>query len=162
MAPAQAFAVAVGLTFLILGSLYVIVRSEQAAERQRENPGAPQSTAWLLAHRVISISFAGVAVSAGTWLLMHGRPNVFFAAGLATLLYAHALKHALGLTLAVLRTTWSAYVLTGVLCGLGSVLHGGPVGLIGAILSLVWATVWFWMLKIIWRAPSGIGFTPLG
>lgn len=84
MALGQAFAVAFGLAFLILGGLYVMVRSEQAAERQRENPGGPQSAAWLLAHRVISISFAGV-----------------------------------------------------------------------------WTTAWFWMVKVIWRAPNGIGLTPL-
>jgi hypothetical protein len=162
MTVGQAFAVAFGLVFLILGGLYVVVRSEQAAERQRENPGGPQSTVWLLAHRVITISFVGVALYTGTWLLIHRRPNVFFAAGLAIWLYARALKNAFGFNLAVLRTTWSANVLTGLLCGVGSALHGGPIGIMGAILSLVWATVWLWMLKIFWRAPSGTGSAPLG
>jgi hypothetical protein len=152
MAVGQAFAIAFGLVFLIFGGMYVMVRGEQAAQRQRENPGGSQSTVWLLAHRAISLSFAGVALSAGTWLLAHGRPNLFFAAGMATLLYAHALKNALGFTPAVLRTTWSAYALTGLLCGVGSALHGGPIGIIGAMLSLVWATAWLWMLKLIWRS----------
>jgi hypothetical protein len=162
VAVGHAFAVAFGLVFLILGGLYVMVRSEQATQRERENPGGPHSTGWLLAHRVITVLFVGVALYAGTWLLIHSRPNVFFAAGLATLLYAHALKQAFGLKPAVLRTTWSAYVLAGLLGGIGSALHGGPIGIIGAILSLVWATAWLWIVKTIWRAIGDIGSTARG
>jgi hypothetical protein len=154
MAVSQAFAVAFGLVFLILGGLYVMVRSEEAAQRHSEHPGGPQSTVWLLAHRVLTVLFVGMFLCVGTWLLIHFRPNVFLAVGLAILFYAHALKHAFGLKVAVLRTTWSAYVLAGLLCGVGSAVHGGIIGILGAILSLVWATAWLWMLKIIWHPRS--------
>ena len=151
MAAGQAFAVAVGLVFLILGGLYVIVRSEQAAQHQREHPDLPQSKVWLLTHRAMTIFFVGISLSVGTWLLTHGRPNVLFAAGVATLCYANAVSQAFGLNAVTLRVKWSVYALGGSLCAVGSALHGGPVGILGATLALLMSAFWFWMAKIIWR-----------
>jgi hypothetical protein len=152
MAVGQAFAVAFGLTFVILGGLYVVFRSGLAAQRQRENPAVPQSTIWLIADRGLTVLLVALLLYVGTFLLIHPSPNVFFAAGVATSVYGQALLKAFGLKPWVLRATWSAYVLAGLLCGVGAALHGGPVGIFGVTLSLVFSAFWLWALTIIWRA----------
>ena len=114
MAVSQAFAVAFGLAFLILGGLYVCVRSEQAAQRHRENPAVPQSRVWLLAQRAVTALFVTLSLCGGTFLLVIGRPK-FFRAGVATLIYSQALEPTFGLKPAVLRAKWSAFVLAGLL-----------------------------------------------
>ena len=127
-------------------------RSSLAAQRKRENPAIPQSKVWLIADRGVKAFLVALSLCAGTLLLIHRVPNVFFAAGVATSIYGQALLMAFGLKPRVVRATWSAYVLAGLLCGVGSALHGGPIGILGVTLSLVFSGLWLWALKIIWRA----------
>jgi hypothetical protein len=154
VAPGQAFAVAFGLAFLILGGGYVMVRSHQEAERHRENRDAPQSTIWLFVDRGFTVLFVSGALYLGTSGLIDGWPNFFIAAGLSTLLYVQALKRAFGLNPSVLRIMCSAYVLAGVLSGIGSALYGGRLGTLGAILSVAWAATWLSISKAIWRVEK--------
>src|SRR5262249_46769609 len=152
MAVGQAVAAAFGLAFLILGGLYVVIRSGLAAQRQRENPAVPQSAVWLIAHRGLTALFVALLLCAGTVVLIHPSPNVFFSAGVAASIYAPALRQAFGLKLWVLQATWSAYVLTGLLCGVGSALHGGPIGIFGVTISLVFTAFCLLPLIVIGRA----------
>jgi hypothetical protein len=146
MGIAQAVAVAFGLTFLILGYLYVVFRSGLAAQQQRENPAVPQSTVWLIAHHGVRGFLAALSLCAGTLLLIHPSPNVFFAAGVATWCYALALRMAFGFKPWVQRAMWSANVVAGVLFGIQSALHGGPIGVLGIIWSLAFSAFWLWAL----------------
>ena len=151
MAADQAFAVAFGLAFAVLGGLYVLVRSEQAAQRARENPTLEDSKFWLLAHRIVTIVVVGMLLIAGSWLLAHGQPNVPFAAGMATLFYAKGVSHAFGFSPARLRVTWSGYALAGLLCAAGSMIYGGPIGILGMAGSLAFSAFWLWMARMTWR-----------
>lgn len=148
----QAVAIAFGLAFLVLGALYVVIRSALTTQDQRENPAIPQSNVWLIAHRGLTAFLVALLLSAGTFLLINASPNFFFAAGVATSLYGQALLKAFGVKPRVLRATWSAYVMAGLLCGVGSALHGGPIGFVGVALSLVFSAFWLWAFTRIWRA----------
>jgi hypothetical protein len=107
---------------------------------------------WLLIDRAFIASLVFVHLSAGTFFLINGFPNYFVAVGAAIWFYAHALRWSLGLRhlQARLRIECLANVLAGSLCAIGSVLHGGPIGVLGAIGSLVWVTTWLWALKTFW------------
>jgi hypothetical protein len=149
----QAFAIAFGLAFLILGGLYLVFRSESVAQKQRENPALPQPKGWLLVHRGFIAFVVAVHLYAGTFFLINGFPNYFVAVGAAIMFYAQALRRGLGLRFlhAGLRVESLANVAGGSLCAVGSVLHGGPIGALGAIGSLVWVTTWLWVLKTFWK-----------
>lgn len=148
----KAFAVAFGLAFLILGGLYLVYRSESVAQKQRENPALPQPKVWLLVHYGVTALFVALLLYTGTLVLMIGVPNHFVGVGLAIYIYAVALNRVIGLrSPAGFRVQCLAYVLAGALCAFGAVLHGGPIGALGAIGSLVLVSPWLWALTTFWR-----------
>lgn len=152
MKTSQAFGVAFGLAFLILGGLYLLFRSEQVAHQQRENPALPQPKVWLLVHYGLTVLFVAFLLSTGTRVLIIGYPNYFLGVGLAIYIYAVALNRVIGLrSPAGFRVQCLAYVLAGALCAVGAVLHGGRIGVLGAIGSLVLVSPWLWALTTFWR-----------
>jgi hypothetical protein len=149
MAVGQAFAVAFGLAFLMLGGLYVVFRSGLATQRRRDAPTVPEPTGWLIAGRGLTAFMVALFLGAGAFLLLHPAPNVFFAAGVAAWLSGQAMMRAFGFTRTALRATWSAYVLGGLLCAAGAGLHGGTAGILGVTLSLAFSAFWLWALTMV-------------
>jgi hypothetical protein len=155
MAVGRAFAVAFGLAFLVLCGLFVMFRSGLAAQRLRENPASPRLSVWLIVHRSLPAFMVALTLGVGTFLLIYPASNVVVRAGVGTLAYAQALlmaRHVIGVKPWVLRTAWSVNVLGGLLCSVGSALHGGAIGIVGVTLSLAFSAFWLWLLRAIWRA----------
>ena len=119
----NALAVAFGLAFLILGSLYLLFRGGQVAQQQRENPALPQPRVWLLVHYGFIAFVVATCLYGGTFFLISRFPNYFIAVGAAIWFYAQALRRGLGLRFlqAGLRGECLANVLAGSLCAVGSV-----------------------------------------
>ncbi len=149
MAVWQAFGVAFGLTLVVLGYLYVIYRSHT------ENPDVPQPTWWQLVRGSVTLVFVALLLYAGTLVGINGGPNYFISAGVAIFCYVAALDFARRAQSkpSILLVRWYANVAAGSLFGIGSAVEGGPVGLLGVILSLLFTAFWLWVVvKIPWPA----------
>jgi hypothetical protein len=90
VAVGQAFAIAFGLVFLILGGLYVFARGN------RQNPDAPQPLWWRVVRLGVTIVQVTFLVYVGTIVLSNGAPNYFLSAGVATICYGEAIAVASG------------------------------------------------------------------
>jgi len=103
---------------------------------------------------VLATLVVALSLLAGTIVLIFGLPNAFFGAGLAINFYAQAFNCGVRtwrsrrptLQRSRMRASWIAFAVAGSLCGLGSLVYGGPVGAPGVVVSLVWITGWLWIL----------------
>lgn len=130
MSIGQAAAIACGLSFVILGGLYVVFRSGLAAQR---------------------LFSSALLLTAATFVLIHPFPNLFIAAGVATAASGQALR-AFGLKPWALQIKWSANVLAGLLCAAGFGIHADPIRIFGVTISLFFSTSSLWVLLMIRRA----------
>ena len=149
MGGGQAFAVAFGLVFLVLGGLYVFARSHG------EKPDDPQPTWWVALRASATIGTVIFLVYVGTLVLANDAPNYFLSAGAAVFCYGEAISVASGKVFkpSILRIRWLVFALTFSLFAVGAADEGGPVGIGGAILSVLVATFWWWLVvKIPWSA----------
>ena len=151
MSATNAVGFALGVTLLVLGGLYVLHRSGDAASQHRENPSGPHSRGWLLVDRLIGVSFVGWCVWFGTRMLMFAPfENIFVRAGLATCLYGAAAQRAATMAsgLAMYRLAWLLWACSATSYAIGSAAHGGPLGIFGMIVSGFFAGV-FGLLFIV-------------
>lgn len=146
MGGGQAFAVALGLVFLVFAGLYVLARSH------REKPDDPQPIWWMALGASATIGIVIFFVYVGTLVLSHGAPNYFLSAGVAVFCYGVAIS-ASGKIFkpSILRARWLAFALMFSLFAVGAAIEGGPVGIGGAILSVLVASFWWSLVvKIPW------------
>ena len=148
----QAFALAFGLAFTILGFLYIAWRS-----------AGRDQTASILRALLTALSVS-MLVGTGTFFLLVREPNVLIAVGMAIFGYAsafktgfmgwHHLRQAPSLSTfkAMFRVYSSGNLVAACLFGIGCVIYGGPVGVLGAFVALYWALLHLWLLK---RATPG-------
>jgi len=143
----QAFGVAFGLAFAVLGFLYIVWRS-----------AGHDQTASILRALLTALSVS-MWVGAGTFFLLVRQPNVLIGVGIAFFAYAAAFRDAflgwrhLGQTppLSTLKTMFRIYSLGNLvaacLCGIGCVIFGGPIGALGALAALYWTLLHLWFFK---------------
>ena len=147
MGTEQAFAVAFGLVFLVLVGLYFLARSSS------ENADAPQPIWWRAVRGGVTIVMVTFLICGGTVVLLNGAPNYFLSAGVAAFCYGLAITVSSGRKFkpSILRIRWLASAMMFSLWAIGAAVEGGPVAMLGAILSLMVATFWWWLVfKIHW------------
>lgn len=147
----QAFVVAFGLAFAVLGFLYITWRST-----------GRDWTASVLRSLLTAI-VASVFVGTGTFFVFVREPNFLIAVGVAVYAYASAFKrgfmgwrHA-GQALSVANMTRmsrvyaAANLVAATLCGIGCLTYGGAIGVLGVFVSLYWIVLHLWMLNRVTR-----------
>ncbi len=102
-------------------------------------------------------------------LIANGQPNRWVAAGVALLVLTIAFelvpRHVLWSRargrwriVTIWRIAAVGSMLTGLLCAVGAVLHGGTVGIVGATGAFVWFLLSLWVLQVSGRVvnpPTG-------
>src|SRR5687768_5318797 len=142
----QALAVALGLVLLVHGGLYISARSFS------ERPDNAQPIWWRPVRAGLRIGTVIFLLYSGTFVLTNGAPN-FVSGGVAIFSYGQAIivsGHKMFET-SIFRIRALVSALMFSLFAVGAAIEGGPIGLGGAILSVVVATFWWWLaLKIPW------------
>lgn len=143
----QAFVIAFGLAFTVLGFLYIAWRS---TGRDR--------TASILRSLLTGVLVA-VLIGTGTFFLLAGEPNVLIRTGIAVYAYASAFRRGFmgwrhagrSLSLENITTKSRVYaaanVVAATLCGIGCLTYGGAIGVLGALVSLYWIVLHLWFLN---------------
>jgi hypothetical protein len=121
---------------------------------------------WLvtLARVVFNLSFAGFLFWVGVMQLTVRRPNVWIAGGLAIFLWTLALVFADRLRdlrpgsnvqttlLRRWRIQFAGYLIAACLWSIGCAIHGGAIGIFGAIVGLVLGSWFLWGLQQLAKA----------
>ena len=97
----------------------------------------------------------------GTILLMNRQPNAWISSGLAVILYSQAFDYTVRAvrerqsTLPWrLQVRWTGYLAGACLCGVGSAMHGGAIGILGAIGAAFGSVFCLWLLQQLAKARS--------
>ena len=147
MTVGQAFGVALGLVFAVHGYIFIAWRST-----------ARDRTASILGVVLTALSVS-ILIGSGTFLLWLREPNALVAVGMGIFTYASAfragfmewshLDHvpALSTINLMFRIYFWGNVVAACLCGVGCVIYGGPLGVLGACVSLSWTLMNLLFLK---------------
>ena len=124
------------------------VRLVRYVSMLRRKPGR-SAAIWLkVVRRGVTIAAASFLVYIGITVIANGAPNHFISAAIAVFCLSAAIGLAGGdrFEPSILRMKWAANAVTASLFAVGAVLEGGPIGILGAILSVFIAAFWGWML----------------
>jgi hypothetical protein len=114
--------------------------------------------------RVLDATFkivvVGVDLWAGAYLLSMRLPNLWVASGVALFLFAQAFDFAVRVArprfdsslLWRLRVRYTSLLVATCLCGVGSVIHGGAIGIVGAFGAFIVGSWCLWLVQQLAKA----------
>jgi hypothetical protein len=114
--------------------------------------------------RILDATFKVVVVAVGLWagafVLSMRRPNLWVASGVALFFFTQAFDSAVRVVrprsdaslLWRLRVRYTSLLVATCLCGVGSAIHGGAIGIIGAFGAFIVGSWCLWLVQQLAKA----------